>query len=142
MEKIITICNYFFFLELYRFPVILYPRREVRQPTPHSFRTSPKKSSGIVLPFIIVNFYLNFSFFNIFIIFSFSFYDSKRKIIFGRLFGRGSEALWGRALPQIGKMRFGRCAGEGCLPSLIRASMTNETDVVVRLFLTISFIAS
>jgi len=27
-------------------------------------------------------------------------------------FGGDLEALWGRALPQIGKMRFGSCAGE------------------------------
>ena len=30
--------------------------------------------------------------------------------------GGGSEALWGRALPQIVKMRFGSCAGEVAFP--------------------------
>jgi len=34
----------------------------------------------------------------------------------GRLFGGGSEALWERALPQIGKMRFGSCVGEVAFP--------------------------
>ena len=28
----------------------------------------------------------------------------------------GSEALWGRALPQKGKMMFGSCAGEVAFP--------------------------
>ena len=32
------------------------------------------------------------------------------------MFGGGLEALWGHALPQIGKMRFGRCAGEVAVP--------------------------
>ena len=43
-------------------------------------------------------------------------YDYKWKILPGRLFGAGSEVLWGRALPQIGKMRFGSCAGEVAFP--------------------------
>jgi len=34
-----------------------------------------------------------------------------------KTFGGGSEALWGRALPQIGKMRFRSCVG-GRLPFL------------------------
>ena len=34
----------------------------------------------------------------------------------GRLFGGGLEALWGRALPQIGKMRFGSCAWAVAFP--------------------------
>ena len=37
--------------------------------------------------------------------------DPSRKTVWG-----GSEAFWGRELPQIGKMWFGSCAGR--LPSL------------------------
>ena len=40
----------------------------------------------------------------------------KWKIIPGRQFGGGSEALRGYALWQIGKMRFGSCAGEVAFP--------------------------
>ena len=56
--------------------------------SPEGFWTSPKQSSGNDFPFIIDNFYLN------------------------------REALWGCALPQLGKMRFGSCGGGGCRPSL------------------------
>ena len=45
----------------------------------------------------------------------------ERKIIPGGLFGGCSEVLWGHALPQKGKMRFGSCAG-GRLPSLPRST--------------------
>jgi len=38
------------------------------------------------------------------------------KILAERLFGGGSEALLGRALPKIGKIRFGRCAGKVAFP--------------------------
>ena len=44
------------------------------------------------------------------------------------LFGGGSEAQWGRALPQIGKMRFGSCAGEVAFPPL------SHTTSVLRYF--------
>jgi len=37
--------------------------------------------------------------------------DPYRKTVWG-----GSEALWGRTLPQIGKMWFGSCAGEVAFP--------------------------
>ena len=42
--------------------------------------------------------------------------DYKWKKIPGRQFGGGSEALWGQAVQQIGKMRFGRCSGEVAFP--------------------------
>ena len=42
--------------------------------------------------------------------------DYKWKIIPRRLFGGGSEGLWGHALPRVGKMRFGSCVGEVAFP--------------------------
>ena len=39
------------------------------------------------------------------------------------LFGGGSEALSGCALPQIGKMRFGSCVGEVAFPPLSYTSI-------------------
>ena len=49
-------------------------------------------------------------------LFCFIFEDYKWKILAGRLFGGGSKALWGRALPQICKLRFGGCVGEIAFP--------------------------
>jgi len=43
-----------------------------------------------------------------------------------KTFGGGSEALWGRALPQIGKMRFRSCVGGDCLSSLVRVKIWNS----------------
>ena len=45
-----------------------------------------------------------------------------------RLFRGGSEALWGRALPQIGKMRYGSYAGR--LPSLSRGIGPSYKQIV------------
>ena len=50
--------------------------------------------------------------------------DYKWKIIPGRLLGGSSEALWVRKLPQIGKIRFGSCAGEIAFPHSQNAELS------------------
>ena len=38
------------------------------------------------------------------------------------------EALWERALPQIGKMRFGSCVGEVANPRSLRTVQNNAVN--------------